>query len=103
MSNDTQPSLFVSTLSKSDVEEKSKPPLLVRQTWVRWVFLAVATVYVFGNYFCYDSVSPITLTLENPPYGFSPLQVSALYSVYSVPNLVLPLLGGIMIDKLGLK
>lgn len=70
---------------------------------MRWVFLIFATIYVFGNYFCYDSVAPITLTLESPPYGFSPLQVNSLYSVYSFPNLVLPLLGGIMLDKLGLK
>ena len=28
---------------------------------------------------------------------------SALYSVYSVPNIILPLLGGIFVDKVGIR
>ena len=98
-----QSALFVSTLSNGDIEEKTKPPLPLNKTWVRWVFLIFATIFVFGNYFCYDSVAPITLTLENPPYSFSPIQVSSFYSVYSFPNLILPVVGGIIIDSLGLK
>ena len=35
--------------------------------------------------------------------GLSNLQYNLLYSIYSFPNIVLPLIGGYLVDKIGKK
>jgi len=60
-------------------------------------------LYIFGNWYTYDQVASLVLTLEAPPYDFSILQVNALYTAMFIPNLILPLLGGIFLDKVGIK
>ena len=56
-----------------------------------------------GSYFCYDNPAVMETTLEDPPYNLKPSQYSLLYSVYSIPNMVLPLFGGVFLDKIGIK
>jgi hypothetical protein len=55
-----------------------------------------------GSYFCYDNPGPIEKTLEKD-LNISTTQYSLLYSVYSYPNTVLPIFGGIFLDMIGLR
>ena len=76
---------------------------LIRETALRWFMLAFGCLFLMGSYFCYDNPAPLKNTLEAPPYDFSNAQFNALYSIYSLPNTVLPLLGGIMLDRIGIR
>jgi len=79
-------------------EEKS-----IRQTWVRWVMLVMGCIFLMGSYYCYDIPATIKTTLQLPPYDLSNSQWALLYTVYSIPNTVLPLFGGILLDKFGIR
>lgn len=65
--------------------------------------LMFGSLFLMGSYFCYDNVSPLTLTFKSPPYNLTDVEISSLYSVYSFPNMVLPLVGGILLDKTGIR
>lgn len=65
--------------------------------------LACGSLFLMGSYFCYDNVAPITTTIESAPYNFTQLQVNSFYSIYSLPNTVLPLIGGILLDNTGIR
>ena len=56
-----------------------------------------------GNTFCFDNPAPLKHKLESAPFNLSDSQWSGLYSIYSLPNMIMPLLGGIFIDKLGVR
>jgi nitrate/nitrite transporter NarK len=73
-----------------------------RQSWWRWVMLFFACCFLLGSYFCYDNPGPIEKTLEED-LKISNLQFNLLYSVYSYPNTVLPIFGGIFLDMIGLR
>ena len=61
--------------------------------------------FLMGSYFCYDNPAPLKSILISPDDGFafSDFQFNMLYSVYSLPNTVLPLAGGILMDKIGIR
>ena len=58
--------------------------------------------FLIGSYFCYDNPGAISDTLEKD-LGLSAGQYGLLYSVYSYPNMVLPIFGGILLDMIGLR
>ncbi len=58
--------------------------------------------FLLGSYFCYDNPGPIEKTLEED-LNISTSQYALLYSVYSYPNTVLPIFGGIFLDAIGLR
>jgi MFS family permease len=53
-----------------------------------------------GNYFCYDYPACLELEIETE-FDVSNAEYGYLYSVYAIPNLILPLFGGILFDKYG--
>ena len=60
--------------------------------------------FLLGSYFCYDNPGPIEKTLESDPsLNLTSTQYSLLYSVYSYPNTVLPIFGGVFLDMIGLR
>ncbi len=77
----------------------SKPPPPV---FYRWVVLIVISLAMFGNYYVYDAISPIADLLKEQ-LGFSDSNIGLLNAIYSVPNVIMVLIGGIMIDKIGVK
>ena len=87
--------------SNGDNEEPKK--ILVRQTKMRWVMLTFGCFFLMGSYYCFDNPAPLKNILTSPPYDLSEAQWSGLYSIYSFPNMVLPLFGGIFIDKIGIR
>ena len=65
--------------------------------------LFFATSMQMGVYFSFDNPAPLKDALLKTPYNLSESQWSALYSIYSMPNMMLPLIGGIFVDKVGVR
>jgi MFS family permease len=57
---------------------------------------------MFGNYYIYDSISPLADIL-NKQLGFSDSHIGLLNAIYSIPNIFMVLIGGIIIDRFGTK
>ncbi|MFW6019422.1 MAG: MFS transporter [Bacteroidales bacterium] len=71
---------------------------------MRWVVLFVASAIMFMNYYFYDALSPLK-DLMTTNLGFSSSDYGIFMSAYSVPNvfLVMAVLGGIILDKIGIR
>jgi len=76
---------------------KSPPPAAYR-----WTVLVVISLAMFGNYYVYDAVSPIADLLK-AQLGFSDKNIGLLNAIYSLPNIIMVLIGGIIIDRIGVK
>jgi MFS family permease len=68
----------------------------------RWTVLVVISLAMFGNYYVYDAVSPIADLLKSQ-LGFSDKNIGTLNAIYSLPNVFMVLIGGIIIDRIGVK
>ncbi|KXS14105.1 MFS general substrate transporter [Gonapodya prolifera JEL478] len=70
----------------------------------RWAVLTLASMLLFSNYYAYDLPAPLSPSLQ-AYLGYSDAYhqyfINVLYSVYSLPNIILPLLGGPLIDLFG--
>ena len=66
----------------------------------RWVVLIVISLAMFANYYVYDSIAPIADILKSD-LGFSDENIGQLYSVYSIAAVIVLLIGGVIIDKIG--
>ena len=77
----------------------TKPP---PPTWYRWTVLVVISLAMFGNYYVYDAISPIADLLKSQ-LNFSDANIGWLNAIYSMPNVVMVLIGGIIIDRIGVK
>ena len=81
-------------------ESASKlPPPPVAYRWTVLVFISLA---MFGNYYVYDAVSPLADLLKDQ-LGFSDSNIGLLNAIYSFPNIIMVVIGGIIIDKFGVK
>jgi len=67
------------------------------------MMLLFGCFFLTGSYYCFDNPSVIQSTLEKEPYNLSSSKYGYLYEVYSLPNCVLPLFGGIFLDKIGVR
>jgi MFS family permease len=67
--------------------------------------LVFGCFFLMGSYYCYDNPAALSTYLEDSTntWYLSTKQVAVFYSVYSLPNVVLPLFGGILLDKIGIK
>lgn len=74
-----------------------KPPAILR-----WSVLLVISLAMMGNYYIYDSISPLADMLKSQ-LGYSDTAIGILNAVYSIPNIFMVLIGGIIIDKIGTK
>jgi MFS family permease len=84
--------------SAARAQELKPPP----PTIYRWMVLVVISLAMFGNYYVYDAVSPIADLLKEQ-LGFSDRNIGLLNAIYSVPNVIMVLIGGIVIDRIGVK
>jgi MFS family permease len=73
--------------------DQSRRPL----AWL--AFALVATIY-YGNFYIYDSIGPVASLLQEQR-GFTDTQIGMLNAIYSLPNIVLILTGGILVDRFG--
>jgi MFS family permease len=69
---------------------------------VRWGVLVFVSLVMFGNYYVYDSIAPLADMLRTE-LGFSSTQVGTLNAIYSAPNIIMVLIGGILVDRFGTR
>jgi MFS family permease len=74
---------------------KNPPPAV----W-RWAVLVMISIAMFGNYYVYDSVAPVADLLQRQ-LGYSDTQIGLLNAIYSLPNIVIVLVGGVIVDRFG--
>jgi MFS family permease len=71
-------------------------------TLYRWVVLVFISLTMWGNYYIYDAINPLTdIFIEQ--LGFSNEDIGWLNSSYSVAAVLTLIIGGIIIDKIGTK
>jgi MFS family permease len=70
--------------------------------WLRWAVLLIVSMAMMGNYYVYDSISPLADLLKQQ-LGFTDTAIGTLNAIYSIPNIIMVLLGGIIIDKIGIR
>lgn len=68
----------------------------------RWVVLVLISLAMFGNYYVYDAISPLADVLK-AQLGYSDSDIGLLNAIYSIPNVIMVLIGGIIIDRIGVK
>lgn len=71
-------------------------------TLFRWMILLFVSLAMFGNYYIYDSISPLADLLAKQ-LKFTDSDIGLLQGIYSVPNVFMVLIGGIIIDKVGTR
>jgi MFS family permease len=61
------------------------------------MFIATALAMI-GNYYVYDSIGPVADLLERE-LRFSDTQIGTLNAIYSLPNIFMVLIGGVLVDR----
>jgi MFS family permease len=69
---------------------------------LRWLVLLFISLGMFGNYYIYDSISPLADLLAEQ-LNFTNENIGLLQGIYSFPNIIMVLIGGIIIDRIGTK
>lgn len=68
----------------------------------RWMVLLFISLAMFGNYYIYDSISPLADLLKSQ-LCFTDSEIGLLNGIYSFPNIIMVLIGGIIIDRIGTR
>ena len=76
----------------------TNPPSAV---W-RWAVLVAISIAMFGNYYVYDSIGPVAESLQRH-LGFTDTQIGTLNAIYSFPNIIMVLVGGVIVDRFGTR
>jgi MFS family permease len=66
----------------------------------RWAVLTAVSVAMFGNYYAYDAIGPVADSLQRI-LGYSDTQIGTLNAIYSFPNILMVLIGGVIVDRFG--
>ncbi|MBN2361454.1 MAG: MFS transporter [Deltaproteobacteria bacterium] len=81
----------------SDAATRAQPPTLFR-----WTVLVMVSLAMAGNYYVYDSISPLADLLRDQ-LGLSDDRIGTLNGIYSVPNIFMVAIGGLIIDRIGTR
>jgi MFS family permease len=68
----------------------------------RWLVLIFLSLAMFGSYYVYDALSPLADVLKQQ-LGFTDLNIGFLQAIYSFPNIFTVVIGGFIIDRIGLR
>ena len=68
----------------------------------RWLVLIFVSLAMFGSYYVYDALSPLVDVLKQQ-LGFTDLNIGFLQAIYSFPNIFTVVIGGFIIDRVGLR
>ncbi|MCK9425576.1 MAG: MFS transporter [Ignavibacteriaceae bacterium] len=68
----------------------------------RWTVLVFVSLAMFGNYYIYDCISPLADLLSKQLH-FTDSNIGLLQAIYSFPNIIMVLVGGLIIDKIGTR
>jgi MFS family permease len=66
----------------------------------RWLVLVACSIAMFGNYYVFDALYPVTPFLQEQ-LGFTDEQIGLLDTAYNVAALLTLIAGGVLIDRLG--
>jgi MFS family permease len=69
---------------------------------IRWTVLGLVSVVMFGNYYVYDAIGPLADHLQRF-LGYTDTQIGMLNAIYSLPNIIMVLIGGIIVDRIGTR
>ena len=84
-------------MTDTDASRRPAPPRSYR-----WLVLLFISGAMFANYYVFDALNPVGPHLEKE-LGFTQAQIGLLDSVYNVAALIVLLIGGIIIDRVGTK
>ena len=99
--------LFIVTSSKTATVD-----IIVKLSFIptsmpvsKWTILLLACAAAFGSYYSFETPSVLHNAMYRH-YGFTDdkefeLYFSLIYSLYALPNTVIPLIGGLLADKFG--
>ena len=68
----------------------------------RWIVLVFVSLAMFGNYYVYDCIAPVA-DLLSKQLGFSDSNIGLLQGIYSIPNVFMVLIGGVIVDRIGTR
>lgn len=86
-------------MSRDSVPAEALPP---PPASYRWSVLVLASLAMAGNYYVYDSISPIADLLRDQ-LSFNDNQIGLLQGIYSLPNIIMVVIGGLIIDRIGTR
>jgi MFS family permease len=61
-----------------------------------------AALALLGNYYVYDAIAPVAELLSQQLH-FSDTQIGTLNAIYSLPNIFLVAMGGVLVDRFGAR
>ena len=76
---------------------------MVERAWSRgtaWTVFMLVSAAAYGNFYVYDSIGPVADLLQRQR-GFTDTQIGLLNAIYSLPNILLILVGGVLVDRFG--
>src|SRR5512135_1757009 len=68
----------------------------------RWTALLFISLAMFGNYYVYDCIAPVA-DLLSKQLGFTDSNIGLLQAIYSIPNVFMVLIGGLIVDRIGTR
>jgi len=85
------------SVAETAVESRPEPSKAYR-----WLVLIFVSLAMLGNYYFYDALSPVA-DLLSKQLGFTDANIGLLQGIYSFPNIFTVVIGGIIIDRIGLR
>jgi hypothetical protein len=73
-------------------EEAQVFPPMKSDSMMRWAVLCLSCLAMIGNYYCYDNPAALKTQLQEYAH-LNEEQYNLLYTVYSLPNIILPFFG----------
>jgi MFS family permease len=80
-------------VSAAPVTARPTPPLGAQA-----LFFVSAALVMLGNYYGYDSIGPVAELLAQQLH-FNDTQIGTLNAIYSLPNIFLVVVGGVLVDR----
>ena len=77
-------------------------PQVRERSATAWLVMLLVAVVNYGNFYVYDSIGPVADLLQRQR-GFSDTQIGLLNAIYSLPNVVLILVGGVLLTTAALR
>lgn len=97
---------MTSTPNKSNPTTDSSRTLILmddpRDSNIRWLFLFFACMLTLGTYYGHDSISIFQIQFEKT-LGISTTAFNSLSTAFYLPCTFMPILGGILAEKLGIR
>ena len=84
------------TLQKTTVEDVNS----ASKSHFRWIALSMLCFAMLSIYYCYDNPAALQNQILDT-YNLTSVQYNTLYSIYALPNIIIPFFGGVLTDMLG--